>query len=78
MAAAQLLQQNAWSPRDTIVISSTMAHSQWVQRKAPGCSRACGSEPIPICSMAAEQLGQQYAWSPAMIWVVGSTIGHSQ
>src|SRR5579883_1122408 len=78
MAAAQLLQQNAWSPRDTIVISSTIGALQWAQRRSPGWSGACGSEPIPICCMASEQLGQQYVLSPATTWVVGSTMGLPQ
>src|SRR3712207_254767 len=59
IAAAQFAQQNAWSPRDSIVLSSTMAQPQWAQRRSPGWSSAWGSEPMPVCCIAAAQFGQQ-------------------
>jgi hypothetical protein len=58
--AAQLEQQKASFPRDSIVSSWTMATPQWVHQKASSPWRiALGSEPEPVASEAAEQLAQQ-------------------
>ena len=59
MAAAQLAQQKAWSPRETMLDSSTIAEPQWLQRRSPGCPSGLGSEPPLVCSTAAAQLAQQ-------------------
>src|SRR5215211_2976772 len=78
MAVAQLRQQYAWSPRDSMLDSSTIAQPQWAQRRSPGWSSAWGSEPPPPCSIAAAQLAQQYVISPCTRRVVGSTIATPQ
>jgi hypothetical protein len=59
IARAQLIQQKASSPRDSIVDSSTIGALQCAQRKAFSYRPACGSEPEPLCSIASAQLGQQ-------------------
>jgi hypothetical protein len=58
--AAQFAQQNAWSPRDSIVSSWTIATPQCAHQKASSPWRiAFGSEPEPVASDAAEQFAQQ-------------------
>ena len=58
-AVAQLVQQKAWSPRETMVDSSTMADAQWLHCRSPGWLSGRGSEPPVVCSTAAAQLAQQ-------------------
>jgi len=58
--AAQFGQQNASSPRETIVASWTIGTPQWAQVSASAPWRIVfGSEPEPVASIAAEQLAQQ-------------------
>jgi hypothetical protein len=53
IAAAQLLQQNVWPARDTIVLSSTIGISQWAHRDRVGSSSA-------LPEAMATQFPQQY------------------
>src|SRR5437879_6057930 len=68
IAAAQLLQQNVWLPRSTIVLRSMIVDSQCAHRGAFGCD-------VPVPEAMATQFRQQYdlpADSCIVLWSVMS------
>jgi hypothetical protein len=74
IAAAQLAQQKTRSPRVSMLRSSTIGVSQWLQRGTARRESGLGSDPPATCSIASAQFVQQNVRSPCTTSVVGSVI----